>query len=237
MLSSDQSREFAPTRRRYIAIAQDLLREIQSEDRRTEKKLPSDRDLAQKYNVSRATVREAIFALDMIGVIDVRHGDGTYISARVERLQSWDQFQYGARPEHVIDTRIILEPSIAVELASAQASVADAVDTHRRAMLILDDGDKVPEYTRLALQFHLQLAAAIDNRLLGELAYEVISIDNQPLWALINQLSLQDLAHRRRMAEEHQHVLDTITRGDHELAGEAMRSHLRMNKSRILPGP
>lgn len=235
MKSSDQSRRAAQPLRRYIPIAQDLLREIQTENGRSEKKLPSDRDLAARYNASRATVREAIFALDMIGVIDVRHGDGTYISARVERLQSSEQFQYGARPEHVIDTRVVIEPSIAGGLAISGVALDAAREAHRNAGAILEVAESVPEFTQFALQFHLELAAALDNKLLGELAYEVISIDNQPLWALINQLSLQDVDHRHRLYEEHQQVLDTIASGDVDLAHGTMKTHLARNKSRILP--
>lgn len=235
MESSDHSHRAVQPKRRYIPIAQDLLREIQAEDGRTEKKLPSDRDLAERYNASRATVREAIFALDMIGVIDVRHGDGTYISARVERLQSSEQFQYGARPEHVIDTRVVIEPSIAGGLAGSHAALDEARKVHENAGAILDVAESVPEFTQLALQFHLELAAALDNQLLGELAYEVISIDNQPLWALINQLALQDVDHRHRLYEEHQQVLDTVAAGDVDLAHATMKTHLSRNKSRILP--
>jgi GntR family transcriptional regulator, transcriptional repressor for pyruvate dehydrogenase complex len=235
MQSSDQSAGAAPPRRRYLPIAQDLLREIQLDGGRSEKRLPSDRELAEKYNASRATVREALFALDMIGAIEVRQGDGTYISGRAGRLQTLDQFQYGSKPEHVIDTRIIIEPSISGELARTSASLEQAVETHLAAARIVDSDDKVPEFTRLALQFHLDLAAMIENRLLAELAYEVISIDKQPLWALINELSLQDVDHRHTLQNEHQQVLDAIGRGDFNVAADAMRCHLDKNKSRILP--
>ena len=235
MQSSDQSVGSAHSSRRYLPIAQDLLREIQADGGRSEKRLPSDRELAEKYKTSRATVREALFALDMIGAIEVRQGDGTYISGRAGRLQALEQFQYGAKPEHVIDTRIIIEPNISGELARTQASLEQAVATHRAAAQIVDRNDRVPEFTRLALQFHLDLAAMIENRLLSELAYEVISIDKQPLWALINELSLQDVEHRHTLQIEHQQVLDSIGRGDFDAAAAAMKCHLDKNKSRILP--
>jgi GntR family transcriptional repressor for pyruvate dehydrogenase complex len=235
MESLDQFADAGKPRRRYIPIAQDLLRQMQPGAGSNFVKLPSDRELADHYGVSRATVREALFALDLIGVVEVKHGDGTYIANRAKRLHASDQFQYGATPEHVIETRIALEPSISMKLAENPESIADAIRVHHAGQLLLEDQNSVPEFTQQALQFHLSLAGALENRLMGELAFEVISIDTQPLWALINQLSLQSVDHRRKVQQEHQAILEAIRSGDQKRAFQVMEQHLKSNQDRILP--
>ncbi|EMY34772.1 GntR family transcriptional regulator [Arthrobacter crystallopoietes BAB-32] len=170
MESSDHWAQTGKPRRRYIPIAQDLLRQMQNGTGEEMVKLPSDRELADQYGVSRATVREALFALDLIGAVEVKHGDGTYVANRGKRLQASDQFQYGALPEHVIETRIVLEPSISMKLAENPESVAEAERVHDLSQNLMEDQGCVPEFTRQALQFHLSLAGALDNRLMGELA-------------------------------------------------------------------
>ncbi|WP_424580004.1 FCD domain-containing protein [Crystallibacter crystallopoietes] len=62
-----------------------------------------------------------------------------------------------------------------------------------------------------------------------------MSIDNQPLWALINQLDLQSLDHRRKVQQEHYEILEAIRSGDQKRAFEAMEQHLKNNKNRIVP--
>jgi GntR family transcriptional regulator, transcriptional repressor for pyruvate dehydrogenase complex len=235
MESSDHFEQVAKPRRRYIPIAQDLLRQMQTGTGPDMVKLPSDRELADQYGVSRATVREALFALDLIGAVEVKHGDGTYVASRGKRLQASDQFQYGALPEHVIETRIVLEPSISMKLAEKPDSVAEAARVHNASQNLIEDQTCVPEFTRQALQFHLSLAGALDNKLMGELAFEVICIDNQPLWALINQLDLQSLDHRRKVQQEHYKILEAIRSGDQKRAFQTMEQHLKNNKTRIVP--
>ncbi|GAA4512590.1 FadR/GntR family transcriptional regulator [Brevibacterium yomogidense] len=236
METSDHRSDGGKPRRRYTPIAQDLLRYIDRTPGAGPVRLPPDRDLAEKYGVSRATVREALFALDLIGAVEVKHGEGTYVVNRSARLQESDQFQYGATPEHVIDTRIIIEPSISEQLARHPAQIEDAVRAYEIGQDLIPSQTRVAEFTQQALQFHLSLAAALDNKLLGELAFEVVSIDTQPLWALINQLALQSPSHREKLQEEHLSILEAIQSRDEERAFRAMEGHLKNNKTRIIPG-
>lgn len=180
-------------------------------------------------------MREALFALDLMGVIEVRHGDGTYVSQGLRGLRESEHFRYGAQTEHVIDTRIVVEPRISGELALDSDGIHDALQSLEAAGKIIDDEARLPEFTRLALQFHLDLAAAINNRLLGELAHEVISIDKQPVWALVNQLALKDPQHRYTVQQEHSRVMREIQTGDADKSFSAMKEHLENNKQRILP--
>jgi DNA-binding FadR family transcriptional regulator len=65
------------SRRRYVGVAQQLLTGIERGTFVADQALPPDRELAAQMGVSRATVREALLALEFIGVIEVRHGATT----------------------------------------------------------------------------------------------------------------------------------------------------------------
>lgn len=65
------------TTRLYIAVAQQLLTAIATGEYAPRTRLPGDRDLTERLDVSRATAWEAILALEIVGAVEVRHGDGT----------------------------------------------------------------------------------------------------------------------------------------------------------------
>lgn len=68
-------------KRRALQVAEQILEAIRRGDLTTGDKLPSERELAESTGVSRPSVREALTALQIIGTLDARPGDGTYISA------------------------------------------------------------------------------------------------------------------------------------------------------------
>ena len=69
----------ADTRRLYEQIAQKLARDIATGRYELGQRLPSEREMAQAFAVSRPTVREAIIALELDGLVDVRTGSGVYV--------------------------------------------------------------------------------------------------------------------------------------------------------------
>jgi DNA-binding FadR family transcriptional regulator len=68
------------TQRLYAEIAQKLAREIAAGKYQIGQRLPSERDLAQRFQVSRPTIREAIIALELDNLVDVRIGSGVYVT-------------------------------------------------------------------------------------------------------------------------------------------------------------
>src|SRR3954447_2366374 len=72
----------ADTRRLYEQIAQKLARDIATGRYEVGQRLPSERELAQSFSVSRPTVREAIIALELDELVEVRTGSGVYVTNR-----------------------------------------------------------------------------------------------------------------------------------------------------------
>lgn len=224
------------SKRRYLAVAQTLLTAIQQGRFEPGSKLPSDREVAEQLGVARPTAREAILALELIGAITVRHGDGTYISKMHHRPFDAIGPDFGSSPREVMEARIVVEPPVSGLLARHASSLnLDRVqgDLDAAARLV-GDMAALPAFVDLALRFHAHLTGLCPNRILSHVVYDLVDIDRQPLWALLNQMVLQTKQSRVTVLEEHQRIADAVRVGDPEAAEHVMRAHLHANRRQLL---
>ena len=73
----------ADSRRRYQQVASAIMESIESAQYKPGERLPSERDLAASFGVSRPTIREAMIALEIRGLAEIRHGSGIYVTDQV----------------------------------------------------------------------------------------------------------------------------------------------------------
>src|ERR1700754_1525250 len=99
--------------RLYLSVAQDLLAAMAAGEYVPDVRLPGDRDLAARLDVSRATVREAILALELIGAVEVRHGDGTYVRGPHAGVTGIEGSALDVAPRELIEARRSVEPVVA----------------------------------------------------------------------------------------------------------------------------
>ncbi len=233
MDSSDQSGSEGG--RRYLAVARRLLSAIQQDVYRPGERLPADRELAERFGVSRPTAREAILALELVGAITVRHGDGTYVADPGARFLDRARIDFGASPREVMQARITVEPPVSA-LLTQHADAASLAEIQREldeAAALVDDVSALPTFVDYSLRFHARLAALCRNPILNHVVSELVDVDSQPLWALVNQLALRTRASRVTAIREHQAILDTVAAGDPAAAERAMREHLLANERHI----
>ncbi|WP_372495632.1 FadR/GntR family transcriptional regulator [Saccharopolyspora soli] len=238
MQSPDQSGASSRPQRRYLRIAQALLSEIQQEGLAAGARLPSDRELATRFEASRVSVREALFALELSGAIVVRHGDGTYVADLSRGLSKRYGHEIGSTPEHVIAARLVVEPPVSRLLAATPGDL-DLDEVQRDldvATRLIDEPARLPDFVNHSMAFHANLAAMCPNHILNHFASELVEIDRQPLWVLINQIILQDRENRVQLIEDHQRVLDAIRSDGPQRAEDAMKDHLQRNKEQLFPG-
>ena len=215
-------------RRRYLDIAETLAAAITGGQLSPGTRLPSDRELSESLGVSRPTVREGLLVLELSGLIDVRHGSGTFV--RNEPLVGGLAGSEAAEsPRELIEARIAVEPVI----AGLSAERVTKADVDRLAALIDEaqkqvrpDGDPA-ELVRLGLEFHRLLAASCGNRFLADFCRSLVTVSDHPLWMLLNRQAMLAVEARRHQVEAHRRVLEAVLRGDRALAAEAMRVHLR----------
>ena len=234
---SDQSG--SSSRRRYLLLAEALLVAVARGEYRPGDRLPAERELAAANGVSRATAREALLALELIGAVEVKHGDGAYVTGTQPRIGGYAGSPLDVPPQELIETRSVLEPMVAGRAAmrvTPGVMVGLERDLEEAAQLVKVP-DQLPRFVSLGLQFHADLAVASGNSVLAGIVAQLVDVETHPLWALVNQQAVSSEEARRGQIAEHRAIVDRIVAGDVPGAEQAMRQHLLGLETAIfLPG-
>ena len=223
------------TDRRYLRVAQELLGEISDGHYLVGARLPSDREIALRGGVSRATAREALLVLQLIGVVEASVGAGVYVASATPLLDRHDSIL--AAPAELIETRIWVEPAV-VRLCAERMTRTEVDDLYallREADHAAESNRPFPEFSDLSLAFHGALAANCRNRVLGSIARQLVEVTEHPLWVLLNQSVLRTVEDRKAQVAHHQAIVDAIAIHDPKAAGDAMKVHLAELEALIVP--
>src|SRR6202790_225524 len=213
------------TSRLYEQIVQQIEDSIVKGDLKAGDQLPAERDLAQRFGVSRTAVREAVKALREKGLVEAYSGRGTFITDGTTQAvrQSLDLMVKIGQPEgstYLAEVRAILEPEIAA-LAAARVQEPELA-TMREAVAAMDRAGSDPEtYIEADLDFHLALAEGAANPLILSLLHSTLG--------LLREHSLRIFrvpGGPERGQIHHKRILEAVERRDSEKAREAMRAHL-----------
>lgn len=212
--------------RLYQQVAEQILTLIQSGEIRVGDRLPPERDLARRLGVSRPTVREAMIALELAGIVEVRIGAGTTVIGAPmadKPLARWLE-QAGPGPIELIEARRLVEREVAA-VAAAEASpaqlaaIAEAVEQMRAAA----DSEAQRAADRL---FHRRIAEASGNTVVASLVDGLWGEMFSPLFERLGHLSgLIPQGHARTLAE-HEAIHAALAARDPAAARAAMDAHL-----------
>lgn len=199
-------------------------------------KLPTESEIMRTWGVSRTVVREALSRLQAGGLVETRHGIGTFV------LQPNSSGGFGIDPAELamaVDVMAVLELRISLETETASLAAQRRTDSQLadiRAALdefaanAASQGDTVTPDMR----FHMLIATATGNRyfadIMAHLGATLIprSRINSP------QIAMEDLpAYLRRVNREHEEIYEAIARHDAEAARAAMRLHLTNSRERL----
>lgn len=205
--------------RLYVRVARRISDFIQKGDVKPGDKLPSERDLADMLKVSRPSVREAMIALEVSGIIEVRTGSGIYVCEN----QSSPVMDEGAGPFEILEMRLIIEPEAC---ALAAERITEEQLTHLKELYAeLERTNGTPEMEPFDEQFHNLIGVATENTAIAR----TISW----LWVMRGQSQLSRGYHRMIVEEgvypvldEHKKILNALSRRDPEAARAAMHEHL-----------
>jgi GntR family transcriptional repressor for pyruvate dehydrogenase complex len=221
-----------------IRIYEEIVRQIKAmiaEGRlKSGDQLPPERDLAEKFVVSRTSVREALRALESLGLVEVRPGEGTFVKKiSVEALIAPLALVILSQREAIgelFEARRLLEPSIAA-LAARRATPDELQEMAR----ILAEQAKEVAAGRTGLtqdgQFHAAIASAARNQAITRIVHAIMD-----LLAQIREESLNTPGRPTRSHQDHRRVLEAISRRDDAAAAQAMRDHLVAVEALVL-GP
>lgn len=206
----------------YQRVAQDIEQAIRTGMYPVGTRLPAERDLAEKFQVSRPTIREAMIALEMRELVEVRHGSGVYIAESLPTDRSTAELNVGAF--ELIEARIMFEGEAAALAATVMSD--EEVD---RVRIILEEMEALDPASAEELAFDRQFHMAIAEGTQSSLVAQTI----EHLWDLREQSPLCRHMFEQARSEginprpdEHRRIYDALVRRDSEQARSAMRAHL-----------
>src|SRR6266849_492188 len=213
------------TSRLYEQIVQQIEESILKGALKPGDQLPAERDLAQRFGVSRTAVREAVKALREKGLVEAYSGRGTFITDGTSQAvrQSLDLMVKIGQPEgsqYLAELRAILEPEIAA-LAAARAQESDLA-TMREAVAVMDRAGRDPDaYIEADLDFHLSLAEAAANPLILSLIDSIVGLLREQRLRIFKVEGGPE-----RGQFHHKRILEAMEQRDPEKVRDAMRAHL-----------
>jgi len=213
------------TSRLYEQIVQQIEESIVKGELKPGDQLPAERELAQRFGVSRTAVREAVKALREKGLVEAYSGRGTFITDGTTQAvrQSLDLMVKIGQPEgstHLAEVRAILEPEIA---ALAAMRIQDAeLATMREAVSVMDKAGHDPQaYIEADLDFHLALAEGAANPLILSLLDSIVGLLREQRLRIFKVPGGPE-----RGQVHHKRILEAVEHHDPEKARDTMRAHL-----------
>lgn len=195
-------------------------------------RLPADREMAAMMGVSRPTIREAFLALDVLGVLQVRAGDGTYVvhdgsgTSRLTGLISNRNFPLPAA--EILEARQVVEPTAAAMAASRATS--EQMD---KLEALIDDAEDLGKlsgglgpFVTSGLRFHTELAGVCGNSQIGTFITTLVDLEQNPMWVLLNAHALHSDQARKEQIAEHREILAAIRTRDGVRVSGLMADHL-----------
>jgi GntR family transcriptional regulator, transcriptional repressor for pyruvate dehydrogenase complex len=196
-------------------------------------RMPSERQLAEAFGVGRSAVREAIAALTLIGLIEVRHGDGTFLkrpdSPLLPQVVEWGLLLGEKRTIDLVEARQLIEVDIA-GLAALRRSEDDLADLARiLSRMEWESGNSAESaaFVDADVEFHLRLAEAAGNSALRDVLTSVQAL----LRAWIGRVIAE--GYRDISYAEHVPILEAVRSQDERAAELAMDAHMRSAARRL----
>lgn len=194
-------------------------------------RLPPERHLATTLGVGRSAVREALAALEILGIVDVRPGSGTYLRGTASELLPqtlrWGLLIGSRKTAELLDVRAGLEIYVA-RLAAARADAAHLARLDETLERMRVSVTSLAAFAKADVDFHHALAAAADNEQLIDLLHVVRS-----LLQVYADRAVQDAGQARTAIEEHDVIARAVRAGDEDAAASAMAVHMATAASRL----
>lgn len=196
--------------------------------------LPSERELSEMFKVSRASVREAIRALESLELIEIRQGEGTYIALTVETLLASVASTIRKQVDpllQIFEARKILEPALAA-LAAERATAEEVAELEA---ILEEQAEKIAEGETgvdADTRFHSTLAEAAKNEVLLKLNEAIVDRLRET-----RERSLQTQGRPPRSLAGHRQILEAIRLKNPAQAHDAMLKHLETIEHNVLQSP
>ena len=211
-------------------IATQLRRQITGGVLSDGERLPPERAFAERFGVSRGTVRDALRRLEEAGFVERRAGSGTYVS--VTRDNGVPDIAQVTSPLELVDARFALEPQI------ARLAVLNATEFHlekaESALLSMESNVGAADpFAEADDAFHLALAECTKNALLVWITRRVSDVRRNAKWSQMRAMTLNPEMIAKYNAQ-HREILDAVRARDADSAAVAMTKHLNLARESLI---
>jgi GntR family transcriptional repressor for pyruvate dehydrogenase complex len=230
---SDRLANIDPIRREPLAteIARRLVEFLLSGGLEPGDQIPSERQLAEAFGVGRSAMREALKSLTLLGLLEVRHGDGTYLrradATLLPNVIEWGLLLGEQRTMDLVEARQKIEAIIA-GLAAERRSAEDVAELRRLLQRMEQMGHDHAGFVDADVAFHLRLAEAARNTALREILSSVQALLRAWIRRVIASAESTETSYR-----EHIPIFEAVERGDPAAAAAAMEAHMTSASARL----
>jgi DNA-binding FadR family transcriptional regulator len=197
-------------------------------------RLPTERALSERSGLPRSAVRQALSELVAKGLVERRHGSGTYVvdPAQADAVPALSLIADDIAPLHLIEVRATLEPSVS-RLAARHATTRDLHKLEGILTQLDRAGTDVDRFAVLDEDFHVALAEATRNPMLVWLYRQMNAVRGRTQWMTVRDEKLTS----DRIGEYnalHREILDAVAGRDPDRAASAMLRHMDEARSDFL---
>jgi GntR family transcriptional repressor for pyruvate dehydrogenase complex len=202
-----------------------LKRFILSANVKTGQRLPSERELAERLGVGRSSVREALKVLETVGLVEIRIGDGTYVTSQAGasfgRTLGFELAAWSGALMEIMDARLL------IEVAAARAAAARCTDTDLAALqneverMEASIHSDPPTYLASDMQFHRLIGHATHNPLIAQVITNLVDM----LERLLEEANEFPAGLLNEGESSHRAVLQALQQHNPDAAARAMHLH------------
>lgn len=212
-------------------VAKRLLGYLTSGELEPGQRLPSERDLAARFQVGRSAVREAIAALDLLGIIIVRQGSGTYLNSvstdLLPQVLDWGLMLGRPQTLDLVEARRHLEVVIGT-LAATRISPEGVERLAATLEAMRQSGDDKERFVEADIAFHLEVAKIANNSVLSDILHSIRALLR--VW-ITRAVSVSGQI--EQTLAEHTAIYHAISAGDADAAAAAMEKHMESASARL----
>ena len=213
--------EAIKTDRLYMKVAEQLRSLIENGFFKVGDRFPSEKELALKLEVSRPTIREAMIALEISGLVDIRSGVGTYVKDRKNKNQN-SLVSQGIGPFEILEMRYFLEPEICA-LAALRIK-EEGIEKLKNILKLMEDTSISAEsFEKIDNDLHIAIAESCGNEAMEESIKWLWKLRTESIFVNCIQAEIKK---QGLCIEEHRTIVSAIIQRQPDKARAAKQKHL-----------
>ena len=216
------------TKKVYMKIVEQVRDLIKEGRLKPGDKLPPEQILAEKFGTSRPSVREALSALEILGITESRGGKGNFIKDNLDTPlyeQEFRELEEEESPFEILEARKAVETEI-VGLAAKKATKEDIVSIRESLDKMKSAMTNIPGIMEFDREFHINIAKAAHNSLLFSMMTYLADLLKEKLWINLKEKSWSIPGRPQKYFEEHTEIFSAIKNKDSKGARKRMYDHL-----------